>query len=419
MFFLKPLQKILRFLARRILLKYQPSIIAVVGSIGKTSTKEALYCVLRKKFKVRRNPANYNNEIGLPLAVIGQVRQARSFWGWLKICFRGFSLLFRKDKEYPRLLILEMAADKPGDLLYLLDIIPSGLLKGVVLTGITPVHMEFYGNFEKLFQEKTIPLNYLKEDNFLAVNRDDCDWPRVREKIKCPFLSYGLSWESDVRAEEISYGKEGIDFQLICKDKKFSLNFSNGLADYQLYPLLAAVAVALFLGLDFEDIIEGLKGYKALPGRMNKLKGIRETVIIDDSYNSSPVAARKAVRTLMDLPFGKKRIAVLGDMLELGNYSQFAHQDLGRFLAEEKPDYFIAVGDKAKEIFEESRRKGFSREKSFYFKESEEAAELVKRIIEPNDVILVKGSRGICLEKLVKKIMAYPEEAESLLVKVF
>lgn len=413
--FLKFLQIILRVLARRILLKYKPDVVAVVGSVGKTSTKEAIYYALAESFRVRRNRENYNNEIGLPLSVITEGKQARSLGGWFKICLRGLILIYFK-KEYPQFLVLEMAADKPGDLAYLLDIIPREMLKGVVLTGITPVHMAFYESFEKLFQEKTIPLSYIGKHNFLVLNRDDCDWSKVKEQISAPFLSYGLSQESDIRAEEISYYQGGLDFQMVYKNNRLPLRLKKGLAPYQIYPLLAGVGVALFLGLGLKTVIQGLARYEMLPGRMNSLIGIKETMIIDDSYNSSPVAARKAIKTLMDIPGQAKRIAVLGDMLELGDYSLSAHKEIARFLVQAGPDYLITVGKEAKEIYEESRRRGFSRERSFYFETPEKAAELLKEIMASGDIILVKGSRGIHLERLIKKIMIQPELSKSLLI---
>ncbi len=416
--FLTFLQKVLRCLARRILLKYRPHIIAVVGSVGKTSTKEAIYHILAGTFNVRRNPENYNNEIGLPLAVIGQAKQARSFGGWIKICLKGLFLIFHQERDYPKLLILEMAADKPGDLGYLLNIIPDDLLQGVVLTGITPVHMEFYGSFEKLFQEKTSPLDRLKKNNFLVVNKDDCHWPAVKKKIKTPYLSYSLSPAGEIRGDNLSFDKGGIKFDLIYQTERLSLELPQGVAPFQLYPLLAGVGVALFLGLSLQDIAKRIKAYRILPGRMNLLPGIKGTTIIDDSYNSSPTAAEKAIKALTNFPCQGKRIAVLGDMLELGVHSQPSHIAIGRYLTGQKPDYLIAIGTEAKAIYKGSQDMGFPEERAFYFEKSEAALTRLQEMIEPGDLILVKGSRGVHLEKLVKAIMAQPEKADEVLIKV-
>jgi len=192
MFLEKVLQKILRFFARITLKKYQPKIVVIVGSIGKTSTKEAVYSVLSGSFKTRRSIKNYNNEIGVPLTIINCDSGEKSVFKWIKVFTKAILLNILKDKDYPKFLVLEMAADKRGDIKYLMDILPKNLLKVVILTAITPVHLEFFESVDNIFEEKTTPFSYLGEDGIVIFNMDNCNFYNVKEKINSKLLTYGL-----------------------------------------------------------------------------------------------------------------------------------------------------------------------------------------------------------------------------------
>ena len=143
--------KILKCLSQKILKKYRPLVIGITGSVGKTSTKEAIFAVLRGKFKVRENQKNYNNEIGVPLTIIGTETGGQSIFKWLKIFFKAWILIFKKDPNYPEMLVLEMGADKAGDIEYLTKMAPCDI--GVV-TAVSEVHLEFFGSLEKIIVEK-------------------------------------------------------------------------------------------------------------------------------------------------------------------------------------------------------------------------------------------------------------------------
>jgi len=200
MFLEKVLQKILRFFARITLKKYQPRIVVIVGSIGKTSTKEAIYSVLSGKFKTRRSIKNYNNEIGVPLTIINCDSGEKSIFKWIKISLKSILLNILRGRNYPEFLVLEMAADKKGDIKYLMDILPKKLLKAVVLTAITPVHLEFFESVDNIFEEKTTAFSYLEEDGLAIFNIDNCDAYKVKEKINSKILTYGLNKNADVNA---------------------------------------------------------------------------------------------------------------------------------------------------------------------------------------------------------------------------
>lgn len=406
MFLEKKLQKILKVFAKATLRKYQPQIVIIVGSIGKTSTKEAIYTVLAGKFKVRRSIKNYNNEIGVPLTILGSISGEKSFLSWFKIFLKAIFLNIFRDKNYPQLLVLEMAADKPGDLRYLMNITLKKLLKVVVLTGISPVHLEFFGNMNNVFEEKTIPFSYLEKNNFAVVNKDDCDFERVKEKIHSKLLSYGLSQDADLKAQEIYCDKAGLKFKFKYKDQIVSSELEGAIAKHQLYPLLGAVSVGISFDLSLDESLKALKKYQILSGRMHKLEGIKKTTIIDDTYNSSPEAAKKALQALINLPFGKRKIAVLGDMLELGQNSEKLHRQIGEIVTKLGIDYLITFGKESKYIFDEARKTGFPINQSFQFDDIEKVAGFIRNLIIPDDVLLIKGSRGMKMEKIVSKLKA-------------
>lgn len=402
MFLEKVLQKILRFLARRTLKKYQPKIVVIVGSIGKTSTKEAIYSVLSGRFNTRRSIKNYNNEIGVPLTIINCDSGEKSVFKWLKIFAKGILL---RDKNYPEFLVLEMAADKKGDIKYLMDMLPKKLLKAVVLTAVTPVHLEFFESVDNIFEEKTIAFSYLEKDGFAIFNMDNCDAYKVKEKINSKILTYGLNKNADINALEIEYDNSGLKFKINYKNETLSSKLKGAIADYQVYPILAGISIGICFGLKLEKMVESLQKYKILSKRMQKFEGIKNSIVIDDTYNSSPEALKKAIQALVNFPFGQRKIAVLGDMLELGQDSEKLHRQAGEAISKTKMDYLITLGEEAKYIFDEALKNNFPKDKAFYFSEKDKIIEFIKKIIQENDVILVKGSRGMEMEKIVKKII--------------
>ncbi|MFH1822992.1 MAG: Mur ligase family protein, partial [Patescibacteria group bacterium] len=171
------LQFKLKILAKLILAKYKPDIIGVTGSVGKTSTKEAIYTVLNTKFKVRKNIKNYNNEIGLPLTIIGIDSPGKSIFGWIVVFWRAFFLLIFKDKNYPKILILEMGVDRPGDMKYLISIAKPKI--GVVSL-IGPVHLEFFNSLDNIQKEKGIMIKNITKDGWAIINYDE---EKTREMV--------------------------------------------------------------------------------------------------------------------------------------------------------------------------------------------------------------------------------------------
>lgn len=418
----KIVQKILYILAKAVLKKYKPDIVGITGSMGKTSTKEAIFAVLASKFKVRQNLKNYNNELGVPLSILGRESGFKSVFKWLGVILYGIKLILFRDKDYPQILVLEMGADHPGDIKYLTDLAPC---KVGVVTGIGPAHLEFFESVDKIIKEKRIIISHLKPEGFAVLNRDDERVYEMRDKTRARILTYGFHADADVRAmEESVVGQgiqiEGINFKLSNAGAIVPIFLPGVLGKQHIYAALAGATVGIIYGMNLVEISDGLKNYKAPKGRMNLVPGIKNTLIIDDTYNASPIptmAALEVLRSIHLLTEDDKKFAVLGDMLELGGFSEEGHRQVGRAAAKNGVDYLVTVGEKSRDIVRAALESGMAEDKVFHFQTPEEAGLFVQGKLKQGDVVLVKGSQGMRMEKVVKELMAEPLRACELLVR--
>ena len=420
------LEKILKILTVKIVQKYKPDIIGITGSVGKTSTKEAVYSVLKEKFNVRRNVKNYNNEIGVPLTVIGQESGGHSIFRWFWIFLKAIILILGNDKNYPKILALEMGADRPGDIGYLVDMVPCkvGLVTAIGTMG--PVHVEFFKDIDQLVKEKKKIVSHLKKDDWAILNQDDERVYGMKEGLKSQVITFGFGEEADLTAKEFKISKHlhlendqqitGVSFKLSYQGSIVPVFLPNVLGKHQVYVSLAAAAVGKAFDMNLVDISRGLMKYQSPRGRMTLLKGIKDTLIIDDTYNSSPVATVAALGTLRQAEINGRRFACLADMAELGSYTEEGHAEVGERAAQ-TCDYLITVGDKAKMMAESAREHGLSEDHIFTFANSEEAGKFVQKRLKLGDLVLAKGSQSMRMEKLVKEIMAEPWNAKKLLVR--
>ncbi len=406
------LQKLLRLCAILVLKKYKPSIIGITGSVGKTSAKEATYAILKNHFNVRRNIKNYNNELGVPLTILG-IETSTSFVYWLGNLLKIFALLVF-PMPYPKILILEVGVDKPGDMKYITDFV---LFDIGIITAIGPAHIEFFGSLEAIAKEKGNLIKSLPKDGFAILNNDDDLVLGQKEKTKAKVLTFGFQGESDIKAnvEKENGTILGLSFKMSYQGSFVPVRLPGTLGKHQIYAALAGAGVGIALGLNLIEIAEGLKEFPSLPGRMKLLAGIKGSLIIDDTYNSSPVASFAALEVLSKLPAPRK-IAVLGDMLELGEFSEENHRKVGE-KAGKIVNLLVTVGPASKILADAAIKKGLIKADVFSFDTADEAKLKVQELIRPGDLILVKGSQGMRMEKVVKEIMAEPEKAKELLVR--
>jgi UDP-N-acetylmuramoyl-tripeptide--D-alanyl-D-alanine ligase len=415
----KILERILFIFARAVLKKYEPKVVGITGSIGKSSAKEAIFAVLNNKFRARQNIKNYNNEIGLPLTIIGEQSGGRSIKKWLRIFWSAIKLIVKTDQKYPEVLILEMGVDHPGDMEYLTALAPVDI---GIITNIGPVHLEYFKTIEKVAREKATLVIKLKPGGWGVLNADNETVLNLKNSVRGRFLTFGFSQEAMVSALEIdlSYKRErvsGISFKLRYQGAIVPVFLPNILADHLVYAALAAGCVAIILEMNLVEIAEALQKFSPPLGRMHLLDGINDSQIIDDSYNASPEAVIAAVETLDKIKCSGRKIAVLGDMLELGDYERTGHELVGQAIAELGINQLVIVGERAKIIASSAIADGFNGDGIKYFDESIGAGDYLLHQVKPGDLLLIKGSQGMRMERTTKILLADPSRAESLLVR--
>ncbi|MFA6251530.1 MAG: Mur ligase family protein [Candidatus Paceibacterota bacterium] len=414
---------IITWQAKLVLAKYHPKIIAITGSVGKTSTKDALFTVLSKFKIVRKSEKSFNSEIGLPLTILGLPNGWDDPFVWLVNILHGFALiLFRKP--YPEYLILEVGVGKPGDIKK--NVVPWLKTDVVIVTRFPdrPVHVEFFESAEKIIEEKSALVSTLKKNGVLILNHDDEKVYALHQKSNCKTVSYGMHENSTYHSMYPTYSyntkhnhkvPNGINFKLEYEGNTFPVILPNVLGMHNVGQALAAVACAHELGCDLLESIRAISEYSTPPGRLSLIEGMKDSIIIDDTYNSSPVAMESAIEVLRDIE-GKRRIAVLGDMLELGKFTEEEHRLVGGKIFG-VADILITVGPRAKSIVEGAKESGFIKKNIYSFDSVKTTGEFLEKMIEEGDIILIKGSQGVRLERAVAAIMEHKEMKGKLLCR--
>ncbi|MDO8604437.1 MAG: UDP-N-acetylmuramoyl-tripeptide--D-alanyl-D-alanine ligase [bacterium] len=410
---------VLELEAKLVLHKYQPKVIAVTGSVGKTSTKDAIFAVVGEALLARKSEKSFNSEIGLPLTILNCENGWSNPLLWTKNLIKG-SVLILTNIHYPKWLVLEIGAGKPGDIERAVRLVQPDI---AVITRFSdvPVHVEYYKSPDEVFEEKTKLVTALKPTGLLVVNADDERVFALRERTKAMSLTYGLNTDAMFRATNVQVAylgdvPVGTTFKLEHGGNVFPVTMHGVLGVQPVYSALASIAVGAYLKLNIVDIVGRLSTYTSPPGRMRVLSGLKGSTIIDDTYNASPVASFAAVEALKSIKTKGRRIAVLGDMLELGKFTIEEHKKLGEQVGS-FVDILIAVGPRAKYIIEGALDGGIGEKKILDFDDSRLAGKYLEGIIGVGDIILIKGSQGIRMERAVEEIMAEPERAGELLVR--
>lgn len=409
--------------ARLILLRYKPKIIAVTGSVGKTTTKDMIFTALSNSVQVRKNYKSLNSEFGVPLTIIGCESGWNSFSAWLHIIALG---LYRAVyfKNYPEWLVLEVGVDHPGDMKKTASWLQPNVAVFTAFSDV-PVHVEQFSSPEHVMEEKSQLLSYVKNEGLVVLNADDKNVLKLKNKSHVKAVTYSVVDETtDFYASnyQIAYDKEngtpkGLSFKVNYSGKVFPINLNGVLGEQYTYPVLISLAIADSIGVSVVDAVANLNHFAPAPGRIRIIDGIHNSVVLDDTYNASPIAVDKALHILKEIENPGKKIAALGDMLELGKYTASEHKKVGELVVNLKIDILIAVGLRAETIAEKALELGMNPEKVMMCRKSDEAAHLVANLITDGDVILVKGSQGIRMEKIVEVIMKHPDQKTELLVR--
>ena len=385
--------------------KYHPKVVAVAGSVGKTTTKLAIATVLNESFKVRYQVGNYNTPISIPFIFTGrEMPSLRNPFSWASAWLAGWKVL---HSGFPyEVVVVEFGTDAPGDIEHLKSLLTPDI---TVLTAISEEHMEFFKTLDAVAKEEMTVAEF---SDTLVINADDVNKKYIDKHLF-----------KDKRA--YSYGFSATDYKITAKPNnnsyqvKISLNDResiktevNILAEHNLKTLAAAAAVADLLGAKPAAIVKGLLKIRPMSGRMQLLKGINNSTIIDDTYNSSPLAVEAALKTLYQINTDQ-RIAVLGMMNELGAYSREAHQRVGEYCDPRSLDLLVTIGKDANEYLAETAKANGC--KVIRCHDPFEAGKVVKMNLKDGAAILVKGSQnGVFAEETVKMLLAKSSDEAKL-----
>jgi len=350
--------------------KFQTPVICVTGSNGKTTVKDMIWHILSAKYNVLRNEGTKNNHIGVPQTLL-QLKKSHD------IC------------------VLELGTNHEGEIRSLARIARPN---AAVITNIGPAHLEFLGDLEGIFREKSSILNYLdKKGGLLVLNGDDEFLSRIK-KNGFNVIRYGFGEACDLKAEALPSKGKGLLFVLNNR-MIFSLA---ALGIHNIYNSMAAIAVGLSFGLEHRLIRKALSGYKPAGMRL-ALENIRGIDIVNDSYNSNPLSMMKALEVVKDYPARAKWI-VSGDMLELGNESERFHRMIGEFIAKAGIEGLMTFGEFSRHTLSQARALGMTPSRLWHCSTHDEIAQLLKKVVKRGDVVLVKGSRGMQMEKVLEKL---------------
>jgi UDP-N-acetylmuramoyl-tripeptide--D-alanyl-D-alanine ligase len=357
--------------------RFTMPVVAVTGSNGKTTTKEMVTAVLRERMRTLKTEGNLNNRIGV----------ART--------------LFRLNARYEAA-VIEMGVDDMGQTTRLCEIARPTL---GLITNIGPDHLEFFKTMDRSAESKAELLAALPADGAAILNADDPYFPLFRKRARGRVVSFGLNARADVRAEKIEpHGRDGTQFLLVLPGRSRALLAHIGVpGEHNVTNALAAAAVGVALGVPGAAIVAGLAKFR--PAAMRSQIEVRHGVrIIVDCYNANPASTRAAVRLLAESGAKGRRIAVLGDMLELGPTSAELHAEVGAFVAAQRIDLLIASGALARHLARGARSAGMTAVHEV--PDAPVAATELLGLVEPGDVVLVKGSRGMRLERVVEALRA-------------
>lgn len=349
------------------------TIVAITGSNGKTSTKEMAWSILSRRFACFRTPGNFNNLIGLPLTLCGVLPSHA-------------------------VAILEMGMSEPGEIKRLCAI---GKPHIGLITNIGPSHLEHLKTIDAVARAKGELFESLPESGTAIVNIDDTHAAALASRTRARILTFGInSGEVTVAGSCNFMNGSGARFTLQASGRRAEVRLAVP-GRHFVSNALAAAAIAQALDIDIQDIVAGLESFQGVPGRM-QLLSVGDVRIINDSYNANPASMHQALQVLASLPGARRRIAVLGDMLELGERSAEYHREVGTFVASLGIDYLLVTGEFAKETGIGARAGGMPAQRIVCRDDAAELGRELLNIMDSGDAILVKGSRGARMERIIE-----------------
>jgi UDP-N-acetylmuramoyl-tripeptide--D-alanyl-D-alanine ligase len=358
----------------------QASVVGITGSNGKTTTRKLTAGILERQYNILATSGNRNNEIGLPLTLLGLEFEHQ--WA-----------------------VVELGTNSPGEIKRLVEICSP---KIGVITNIGPAHLEKLGSLDGVMHEKGDLLKGLGPNGIAILNADDPRGLQLAQNAENEVILFGLSDEATIRARHITEKDSGITFTLIFEEKSLSVHL-NSPGSFMISNALAAAAVGYSLGLSSETVRSGLEAFTPVAGRMNILHMSNGIHIIDDTYNANPESMKAALSTLQQMRLGGRGVFVAGDMLELGEMSPALHRQVGALAARSGISRLYAKGKFCEAVAIGAHEEGL-RSADIVTGSRDEIIKDLKGWLQPGDWILVKGSRGMAMEKVVQGLKDWSEE---------
>ena len=387
---------------KRLRKKHKFTVVAIAGSIGKTSTKLAVAQLLSQRLRVRYEAGNYNDRITVPLIFFDQRQPALfNLFAWAKLLGENAAAL---EHTYPYdVVVVEIGTDGPGQMKHFAYLKPDI----TILTAITPEHMEFFGTLDAVAAEELTIFQYSKR---VLVNGDDIPGKYL---AGYDFEEYSMltNVAQNYHAHATAHSLDGQTLQIDIPSGKLTANVAFVGKPGAKYAVVAT-AVADMLGMSREDIKAGLSRLEQFPGRMQLLEGIKNSRLIDDSYNASPEPVKSALDVLYEAK-APQRIAILGNMNELGEFSREAHEDVGRYCSPKKLDLVVTIGPEAKRWLAPAAKAQGCQVRSFM--NPYDAGDYVRRHLKEKAVVLAEGSQnGVFCEEALKPLLAHPADTAKL-----
>lgn len=343
-------------------------VIGVTGSVGKTTTRSMIYTALSSCLSGIQSPANFNNEFGVPLSIAGM-------------------------ESSHQFAVLELAASHVGEIRELAEVVQPQV---GVITGIGHSHLEHFGTLQQTAETKGALFEQLPTSGLAVICGDDPFADFLTSRTTARIVRVGLGENNDLQAVSIEQDQQGISFRV--NDQQYLIPV---VGQHFVNAALAAIAVSRELGISEYDVSESLRNYSTVPGRCHQMQ-IGEWAVIDDTYNASPDSMRAACQVLRDFAGTGKRIMVMGDMLELGPETKRYHREMGALVTESGVNHLFICGKLAESVSQGARSAGMSQNQITIAADVELLAQDVIDHLEPGDVVLVKGSRGMRMERLLQ-----------------
>lgn len=398
---------ILEWLVKLYIKRHDIRLIVVVGSVGKTSTKTAIATLLSQKYKVRAHSGNHNTHFSVPLAITGVAypENIRSPFAWLRVTIS--MALKAYGKRDIQVVVQELGSDRPGDIPHFMKYLTPDI---AIITAVSPEHMETFKTLDEVAKEE---LSVARKSRLTLINRDDVSEDYAAYAVTSSINTYGTSGVAEYHyIIENAVAGEGFNGTLVTPEYGELKATLHLVGEHSIRAAVAAAAVAAKLGLSAQQVTEGIQNLRPVHGRMQMLRGVKDSILLDDTYNSSPLAVAAALQTLYNFQ-APQRIAILGSMNELGETSDEAHIQVGKLCDPSMLAWVITVGDEAAKHLATAAKSRGCQVKSF--KSPYDAGAFAHKVLEPGAVILAKGSQnGVFTEEALKVLLHSTSDEEKL-----